>query len=163
MAINFKFKIKSVDLRAIQSKMEEFKKPIDRKTAESVGETVIEMMKDMISKGISPIAGESRFSPYKNPKKYPGKKKGKRPVNLKLTGEFLDSLTDKAKSSQSGYDTEIGFYDKLSQDKEKGHREGAGGQPKRPIIPSSTEKVAVKIEREVLKIYKERLNILKNK
>jgi len=68
-------------------------------------------------------------------KKYPHKRN--RPINLYLSGDFLKSLTWKPFPTQGGGNgVEIFFNDPDSDDKEQGHREGAGGQPKRPIMPN---------------------------
>lgn len=104
-------------------------------------------MLENIKKGISPITGK-RFPAYKNPERYPGKRKPKRPVNLELTGEFLSALEFTVRSGKNPTIT-IGFFDKENADKEKGHREGAGGQPKRPIIPNSSESFSKKITIEI--------------
>ena len=125
------------------------------KDLDSLAITIIKEMKSMISKGISPIKGNKRFARYKNPERYPEgvrgsfPKKRKRPVNLTLSGDFLKMLKFKSKTGRKPK-IEIGFYDKLSKKKEQGHREGAGGQPKRPIIPKGKgESYAVRIVTEV--------------
>lgn len=113
----------------------------------AIAEEIIHLMLENIKKGISPITGK-RFPAYKNPKRYPGKRKPKRPVNLELTGEFLSALEFTVRSGKNPTIT-IGFFDKENADKEKGHREGAGGQPKRPIIPNSSESFSKKITIEI--------------
>lgn len=102
-----------------------------------IGDSLVKEMKTRIASGISPITGK-RFPSYKNPKKYPGKKKPPRPVNLKLTGDFLKSLVAKVKTGKKPVIT-ITFNDNESFDKEQGHREGANGQRIRPIIPQGQE------------------------
>lgn len=85
--------------------------------------------------------------PYSMKKKYPGKKD--RPVNLYLSGNFLDSLMTWTEGSRLF----IGFKDKKSQDIEKGHRtggvKGVNDQPKRPIIPESGEEFSPSIYRRI--------------
>lgn len=73
--------------------------------------------------------------PYSVRGKFPGKRE--RPVNLYLSGRFLNDL--KARVLKRGL--EFGFYTKLSTDKELGHREGANTQPERPIIPIRNEQL----------------------
>lgn len=81
---------------------------------------------------------------------YPNKKV--RPVNLNLSGEMMKALSAKTRSTSRGVAAVVGYFpgegrtplpkgstkEKLNADaatKEKGHREGAGGQPSRPTIP----------------------------
>lgn len=159
-----KASISAQSIAAIARKLEELKKPIDQDTADEIGQEVVREMKDQISKGISPIKGNGRFPRYKNPDKYPKRKKPNTPVNLYLGGEFQDSLTHESKQSKSGYKTEI-FYEGSDQDdKESGHREGVHGQPKRPTIPQGTEDFSERIRRVFSKIYRDRINsIIGNK
>lgn len=70
-----------------------------------------------------------------------------RPVNLKLFGDFLDSLETKVRNRV----IEIGFFDPKQAVKEQGHREGANGQYLRPIIPTKAEKFNAAIDAEILK------------
>ena len=124
----FSIDIKASIFKRIENEFKNLPREVDKKTADAVGRAPIKEMKDQISKGISPIReGPKRFPAYKNPKKYPGKRKGKRPVNLKLTGDFLRSLSFKALQGGKGYITRIFFDDSdgLSDLKEQGHREGA--------------------------------------
>jgi hypothetical protein len=53
----------------------------------------------------------------------------------------------------------IGFFDLKSQEKERGHREGAKGQLRRPIIPLPNENFARAI---IVKIDKYLTEALKN-
>jgi hypothetical protein len=127
----------------------------------SIGDAAVDQMQIAIVKGLSPIKGNGRFAaykwsakkseqrksktksgkqlkrefqnryPYSEMKKHPDKKE--RPVNLKLSGEFLSNL----KAFIKGKELWIGFKDDTKWAKyESGHREGVHGQPKRPIIPS---------------------------
>lgn len=162
--MTIKAKIDAKQLSFLKSKLENLKKPVEKSDATEIGQKVTEEMKNLISKGISPILSEGRFPGYKNPEKYPGKLKNKRPVNLKLSGDFLNALTFKEVTSKSGFATQI-FYKGESEDlKEKGHREGANGQLKRPTIPQRGEEFAARIKRLYSKIYKDRINqILKKK
>ena len=68
----------------LKKALEDIKKPIDRDTAEKVGEDIVDDMKRLIATGQSPIKGNGRFPAYKDPKKYPGKRKSRSPVNLAL-------------------------------------------------------------------------------
>lgn len=155
-----KFTVK-VDARDIQRLKEQVKnspKAVTQAVANTIGEYVTTEMKAMIKVGLSPIKGKGRFPGYKNPKKYPKDKKPQRPVNLYLTGQFLDSLDFKYLRLPKGdHQTTIYFDNQLANDKEEGHRDGAKGQLKRPIIPSKSESFASKIQLGIAQIYKNAL------
>ena len=114
----------------------------------NMGARVTSNMREMISKGISPIQGKGRFPAYKDPSKYPGKQKAPRPVNLELSGDFLKSLYAKGKTGKNPQ-IEIGYPPDQAL-KEKGHRDGANGQKKRPTIPERNEKFAVSIVNDLI-------------
>ncbi len=154
-------KIRVDDSKAVKELKEISKisslKTLNKKERLSVGKAIIKSMKQLIAKGISPIKGKKRFKGYKNPdsgypstvkRKHPSKKK--RPVNLKLSGAFLKSLLVKNKAKG----LLIGFFSSLSKKKEKGHRQRAGGQPSRPIIPSSSEDFSSKTLQDGTKLLK---------
>lgn len=130
-----------VDLRAADNlirKLEELEKPVTQADAKEIGNACLKEMKSLIAKGTSPVRGagiSSRFAPYKNPDKYPGKRKAHVPVNLRLTGKMLDDLDVSIEKSVSGYAPALGYSSSSEQVKERGHREGANKQPKRPTIP----------------------------
>ena len=142
--------------------LKDSKEPIDKKTADKVGETITDMMREVIAKGISPIRGVGKFIKYKDPEKYPGKLKAKTPVNLKLDGHFLDGLTFKAVGDKYGYAAEV-FYEKDQEDKERGHREGGtdkypDSQPKRPTIPADAKQQFIRqIEDAYVEILSDRI------
>jgi hypothetical protein len=138
--INFKARIDKVSTEAIIKKLGGLKAIITKKDADEIGRNCVEAMLEMIGKGTSPIQGNGRFPRYKNKLRYPGKANNKRgklnsPVNLKLTGQFLNALNYKVMKTKEGYSVSIGFDDRLAQKKEQGHREGVNGQPERPTIP----------------------------
>lgn len=78
-------------------------------------------------------------------------KQGKkpRPVNLLLTGQFLADLEYVVTQTGQGVGLEIGFFNATQADKEQGHREGANGQPERPIIPVLREDFAQSIQKVI--------------
>lgn len=139
---------------------------IDKRTARKTGKVVVSEMKDRISKGTSPISGGGRFKKYKDAKVYPGNRKGKRPVNLELSGHMLKGLkSDTELEFTGGYSTDI-FYDNRGKDKngstaaekESGHREGVNNQPKRPSLPSEPgEKFRRDITNKIRAIYSDRV------
>lgn len=146
-------------LKEIFEKLKPVNKPINDETAKAVGESVVKIMKELISKGISPIRNWGKFQKYKDRKKYPGDQKPATPVNLKLTGAFLADLKHEIKKVSSGSGTKIFFDSDLSRKKESGHREGVHGQPKRPTIPvdNEGEEFNVKIVQSIKKIYNARI------
>lgn len=82
MSVKVKLKIRADILKAVS----------DSRTKDIVSKKLISMIKEFISKGISPVKGERRFVGYKNPAKYPAELKSKRPVNLYLSGDMLAAL-----------------------------------------------------------------------
>lgn len=161
-----KISLKLKDFSALnipKNKIAKVVSDFNKSETRSIGNEIVKEMKDLISKGISPIQSVGRFKAYKNPARYPKRaqkdfpSKKERPVNLKLSGAFLDSLKV---TSASGAKFTIGFDNKLSEDKESGHREGVFGQPKRPIIPQSNETFAVSIKQIIVSEIVKRLNAL---
>lgn len=160
-----KVKIDRKGVISIGKKLAALAGPINAATANRIGEAVTKEVRDQISKGISPIKGNGRFPRYKNPKRYPGDKKPRTPVNLNLSGAFMDSLTYKVYDARTGKGTEI-FYNGedsngvSNQDKEQGHRDGANGQPKRPTLPSKSrgETFSARLIRIVRDIYNEAIS-----
>ena len=94
-----------------------------------------------------------RAYPYSVQKDFPNKRP--RPVNLFLSGDFLSNLTYALGRIGKKQVITIGFFDELSKKKESGHRVGVNGQPKRPIIPDSTESFSQIIKLDILKIMKD--------
>lgn len=159
--------------RSIKPKVED---SIKQQDLVQVGVAACNRMVELISRGISPIEGKGRFPAYKwagklndirkklgakNSKKisraikatkypysamdeYPNKRV--RPVNLTLSGKFLEDLQPRV----SGKKLKIGYHDNLSSKKESGHREGVNGQPKRPTIPIGNEKLNASVYKEIL-------------
>ena len=135
MAIKVSFEVNMS--KALQKALRNSAKPIDTATAKEVGQAVVSKMKSLIAVGSSPIDGKGKFPKYKDPKRYPGKRKAHSPVNLHLSGKFLEALKSDVISGNYGYGASIFFEGDDQEIKEKGHREGANGQPKRPTIPAS--------------------------
>lgn len=164
--MSLKGKIRAQEITKLKQMIEGLKKPIDKRTAESLGTQVVIQMRKLIAAGISPIKSVGRFPRYKNPKRYPGDRKAKSPVNLKLSGDFLDALQPEVSPGPAGYQVTIGYEGKREELKEQGHREGANGQPSRPTIPSKRlgEEFAATIERIIMGVYRDRIRqILRKK
>lgn len=70
-----------------------------------------------------------------------------RPVNLKLFGDFLDSLDVQLENKK----ILIGYFKESEAVKERGHREGANGQYVRPTIPLKGEQFNASVQAELLK------------
>lgn len=92
--------------------------------------------------------------PY-NTKQYREGSKRPRPVNLFLTGDFLRALALAVKTVANKAVVEIGWWDPKQAIKEKGHRDGAGGQPKRPTLPGRGERWAQVIQLDIMKVLRE--------
>jgi len=93
---------------------------------------------------------EIRGYPYTVQKKFPNKKP--RPVNLFLSGKFLEGLKAFVQGAQNDAKLSIGFDDFQLEQIEEGHRIGWLGQGKRPIIPQQGEKFAQRIQRAAEKL-----------
>lgn len=149
MALKFKAKIDSDSIDAVLKKLIKLGAPLGQAEFNTIGKKSVSEMKKLISRGKFPIRGggfSGRFPKYKDPKSYPGKLKASRPVNLKLSGDFLKALKSKATKKS----VEIGVFGSKQAIKEEGHRKGANRQPKRPIIPIANKE---QFARSIQKIY----------
>lgn len=159
---DFKITFDSKKLREIKLKFLLLQSPINQETARNLGKDVVDEIRDLTAKGISSVRGgvaNNRMPGYKNPERYPGKRKSPRPVNLRLTGEMMRALTYKIAQDIAGYKTTIYYKDDLSDKKESGHREGVNGQPKRPTLPITAkgEDFASRIMRIINNYYRARI------
>lgn len=131
----------------------------------AMGESAVEDMKAFIAGGDSTIEGRGEFPAYKNPDKYPGKRKPHSPVNLLLSGDFLNALHYRI--NQAKIAISIYYSDRKSKLKEQGHREGANKQPRRPTIPNEREKfrkaIMLNIDAIVNRALKKASNSLKSR
>lgn len=139
------------------NKLEKLGKGLARDEADACGKDAVAKMKDLISKGISPVRGSgiaTKFAKYLKPKRYPGNKKPHSPVNLRLSGDMLNDLDYEVEASKNGYVAIIGYRSPKQIVKEQGHREMKNGQPSRPTIPAQSkgESFARTIEDAYLKI-----------
>ena len=157
-----KARINKSDLRRFITRVEGVKSAFSSSDAKDTAKEVVAEMKDMILKGISPVKSVGRFPAYlragekgKYPdnqrRKYPAKRQ--RPVNLKLSGDFLKALRYRVFSGKNGSYFEIGYYDEDSIKKEEGHALGWNGQPQRPTIPDDGE-FAERIQRIIFNGFK---------
>lgn len=94
-----------------------------------------------------------RGYPYSVQNEFPDKKP--RPVNLTLSGDFLRALEIGFSAIGKRVRFAVGFYDEAQAKKERGHREGANGQRKRPIIPKGQESFAETIKADIFQIVRQ--------
>jgi hypothetical protein len=161
-------------------KIAELEKKIDDAFRGEVGFIAVKLIKDLLSRGVSPVEGKGRLASYKNAAKYPGlnRNKGKNlkrttqpmtrealakttkkqsPVNLKLTGDMLKSLSFKVKQGRIW----IGFFDTKEAIKAKALQDGTANMAARPILPTEPgQQFAQTIWREILKAVKEKIENL---
>lgn len=111
---------------------------------------VIAEMKSFITRGVSPVKGERRFEGYRDPKKYPGDRKSKRPVNMTLTGSMLDALTYRF---VAGSTFTVGWFSGVNAKKAHNHNNGVT-VPERRLLPDRrNESFNVSIMRELRNYY----------
>lgn len=163
MALKFSGRVDTKASSRVKKKLKDLGEGLSRSKAKELGEIVVSEMLTFIGAGRSPIAGKGKFPKYKNPKRYPGKRKPHSPVNLELTGQFLKSLDSRVIKSGKGYGVEVGYTNDLAADKERGHREGAKGQPKRPTIPKGKQKFARPIQSIISEIMLEHIEEIKKR
>ncbi len=103
-----------------------------------------------------------KFYPDSVQSQYPDKKR--RPVNLYLSGDFLDNLQEITADRKlfKDFNVSLGFKGKFA-DYEKGHREMHNGQGFRPIIPAkegdetfvvTIQKLYIDLIRQAIKNYR---------
>ena len=136
---------------------------ISKRTADKIGASTLRQYKRFIRKGISPIRGKGRFPGYKpsyeaaiRSGRFPGKRL--KPINLKLTGQFLRSLRSTSKKRGKNFRAIVGYFNRKAAVKEQGHRVGANQQRKRPTIPQGREQLNVDIQQKLIQILLKDLN-----
>ncbi len=129
---------------------------MDYKTLEYLGDYVVTAVKANTEKGISSVeGGDRRFAPYasqrnKDPNGYPGKLKPKRPVNLHLSGEMLNSLTFKAQVNGSERSVKIYFDNNEMANRYLYNHVGSQHVPPRRALPIlDGEKFSVSIQKAI--------------
>ncbi len=113
-------------------------------------------LKTLKTKATNIKKDSKRGYPY-NTKEYREGSKRPRPVNLFLKGDFWALLTWTMVKEGEDFVMKFGFLDEKNTLKEKGHRERAGGQPARPIIPIEGETYSNAIVLAVRSIFREHL------
>jgi hypothetical protein len=138
-------------------------KTIDKATGRVIGRALRKATIKSLSKGQSPVRGQKRLEKYKDPKKYPGKKKPKRPVNLKLSGAFYNSLSFIVKKGVLSFgllraNAKVKLYMEVhNTDMPIGKR---GPKTRRAWLPLDGEEYQVKIMRDLRLIISRRIDIL---
>lgn len=168
--MKLKTKIDDAAFKSVLNKIKDIQDPISSSVAKSIAASVVSEMKRLIATGKSTIAGRGNFGAYRGEyrrriQKYgyvysEGDKYSKqlKPVNLKVSGKFLDSLRSLSQKTKSGYAAVIGFTTKRSNLLETGHRDGANGQAERPIIPQEGERFVTTIQQLYLSIINEAIS-----
>jgi len=151
-----KFRVDSTAIAAVIQQIEGIPNYLTRQDAKDLSKDVVKQMKRMISKGQSTVKGGGfggRMPKYKNRKRYPGKRKPARPVNLELTGKQLKALKGRSLNIGGENIAVVQYNTTDAVDKETGHREGVNGQPKRPTLPDtdSGEEFAASINKIIVK------------
>jgi hypothetical protein len=151
MAVKFKGDINTRRLQSLRKKVKDLRTPVTRQAALDIGKAVVKKMREMIGRGVNPIKGWGKYPAYRGGYRKQIRKKGYvsvdgakyskrlRPVNLKLTGQFLRSLSSKTRKWYGGHAAIVGYYKSTkSQKKEDGHRTGHNAQAERPTIPQAS-------------------------
>ena len=137
-------KIKKRGLRIDATLVADIKREFKSVATRDYKAEMLAAIKDLISKGISPVKGYRRFAPYSPSYKeaidsgrFPGK--SKRPVNMTLSGKMMDSLDIRVR----GENAEISFTD----EKAVYHNDlGAGkAQTIRRLLPTNNGEVFTKV------------------
>lgn len=114
----------------------------------SIEHAANEMRKEvirLIERGISPVYGERRFIGYKNPKKYPGKIKPARPVDLKLSGDLHSGIGGVVEGGK----VRFGVIDSSQHDKAIGLLDGKKMAGPRKFIAGKGDKYKPQILKEL--------------
>ena len=127
----------------------------DSSFSSSIALTVIAEIRRFIRTGTSPVLGVRRFDSYKDPKKYPGDRKDRRPVNLYLSGDMLGAINYKL--FKNGI--RIGIWDTLQRKKAETHMWGLNGVPQRKFLPiEEGDSFIVSIQRIIRDLYARKLS-----
>lgn len=138
-----------------------------QKLGNEIGSAIVEQVKDQLSKGISPVKEEGRFAGYKKSYvdaiqkgRYPGK--SVRPVNLKLSGDLINSLDYTARGLKNAIEVKINFYGQ--EDKEDWLRSNPTHAASRKALPRGSEGFNVSIQKTIKDLVNEFIiNLLKKR
>lgn len=124
MAVKTTLKIEDYQTMRSRFKSKQFKTQL--------GNLVVSEIKENIAKGISPVFKERRFEKYKDPSKYPGNRKKRRPVNMYLSGDMLEALKFRL---GRGFSITFGWFGGGLQTKKANNHNSGDTVPKRRLIP----------------------------
>ena len=161
----FKVKVKTPRTADIVNKI---RGAVDDAFAYEVHREVVEKeIKPLIAAGVSPVDSRDgrRFKGYKDPNKYPGNRKEKRPVSLWLTGEMLSWYQA---WKVSGLRLRIGIHTAAPEDVKTRAEANNVGVPKKNIvarrfIPLRGEIFRVSIMRKLKELYSKRIKAILTK
>lgn len=131
----------------------------NRQLQEVVQSTIIPMIKDRISKGLSPVEGKRMFDKYKDPKKYPAKMKQSNKPNLYLSGDMLAEY--KTKAHNEPMVISVGIHNDVDKEikiRAKANNDGTEHIPARRFVPWAGENFIRKITLETKKIFAQALD-----
>lgn len=125
-----------------------------------VKRSIIDLIVEKISSGISPVKGQNRYPKYSSG--YSKVKGRKAPVDLIKSGNMLNNMIAKITKSK---DIIIEFRDKKAGRLANYHTKGAGNLPVRKVLPQGKEIFKKDIMNNIYKILRKsiRLSIKKNK
>ncbi len=162
-----KFKVRSKFRVDAVSKI---KKLVDEKFIEDMQREVIDgTIKPLIAAGVSPVEstdGGRRFAGYKDPDKYPAKRKAKRPVSLWLTGvmlSFYKAVKISGSRLQLGIPTNAPNDVKVRAVANNGGTVNSEGQvavAARRFIPLRGENYRISVVRKIKDLYARRIKAL---
>lgn len=152
---------------------------INRRFQKDLGETIVEAIKDATDSGLSPVKGRGRFVAYSVQRneantqaekkklyprnvlnKYPSKRD--RPVNLRLSGELMKSLSFRATTKG----VSVGHFNPNADIKEKfeAHNEGSKPNvPQRKYLPTKGDTFNATIMRKIKEAVLSNLSIFKKR
>lgn len=162
-----KFKVKSSYRVDAISKM---RKVVDEKfVSDFQAEVINNTIKPLIAAGVSPVDsvdGGRRFAGYKDPNKYPNKRKAKRPVSLWLTGLMLSFYKAKKVSGsrlQLGIPTDAPYEVKVRAEANNVgtvNSDGLVAIAARRFIPLKGESFRISVVRKIKDLYAKRIKTL---
>lgn len=115
------------------------------KWAREMKSTIVDIITEKITSGISPVKGQNRYKKYSS--KYSKEKGRSAPVDLVNSGDMLNNM--KARQTRTG-DIIIEFPDKEQNKKAVYHNYGRGNNPQRKILPKSRETFKADILNKIL-------------
>lgn len=123
-----------------------------------LGDVIVSEIQNDLDKGNSPVRGERRLERYKNPEKYPGDRKGTRPVNLSLTGEMRRYIRSEVVPGRAAVNVGLLNAPPDVQARAIAHLKGTPHMAQRKFLPwEEGDELTVRIRRRLISIYQERL------